>query len=112
MQNCLLLLMLMLVIVIETNVQRSTPNIEIRRGIARDLIRSLPIRSAFSLPVHVAASLAAPFSTSLGMTRRRRVSYPAAAITFSSIAIGVGNAVTSIVVRVGFGLAGPAKYSA
>ena len=38
--------------------------------------------------------------------------YPAAAITLSSIAIGVGNAVTSIVVRVGFGLAWPAKYSA
>jgi hypothetical protein len=38
--------------------------------------------------------------------------YPTAAITFSSIAIGVGNAMTSIVVRVGFGLAGPAKYSA
>ena len=38
--------------------------------------------------------------------------YPTAAITFNSIAIGVGNAVTSIVVRVGFGLAGPAKYSA
>lgn len=38
--------------------------------------------------------------------------YPTAAITFSSIAIGVGNAVTSIVVRVGFGLAWPAKYSA
>ena len=38
--------------------------------------------------------------------------YPTAAITFSSIAIGVGNAVTSIVVRVGFGLAAPAKYSA
>ncbi len=41
-----------------------------------------------------------------------RTNYPTAAITFSSIAIGVGNAVTSIVVRVGFGLAGPAKYSA
>ena len=38
--------------------------------------------------------------------------YPTAAITFSSIAIGVGNAVTSIVVRVGLGLAVPAKYSA
>jgi len=38
--------------------------------------------------------------------------HPTAAITLSSIAIGVGNAVTSIVVRVGFGLAGPAKYSA
>src|SRR3954470_7406460 len=35
-----------------------------------------------------------------------------AAITFNSIAIGVGNAVTSIVVRVGFGLSAPAKYSA
>ena len=41
-----------------------------------------------------------------------RINYPTAAITFNSIAIGVGNAVTSIVVRVGFGLAGPAKYSA
>jgi len=35
-----------------------------------------------------------------------------AAITLSSIAMGVGSAVTSIVVRVGFGLPGPAKYSA
>src|SRR5438309_7461196 len=35
-----------------------------------------------------------------------------AAITFSSIAIGVGSAVTSTVVRVGFGLPSPAKYSA
>lgn len=38
--------------------------------------------------------------------------YPSAAITLSSIAIGVGSAVTSIVVRVGFGLPVPAKYSA
>jgi hypothetical protein len=38
--------------------------------------------------------------------------YPTAAITLSSIAIGVGKARTSTVVRVGFGLAGPAKYSA
>ena len=38
--------------------------------------------------------------------------HPIAAITFNSIAIGVGSAVTSIVVRVGFGLAGPAKYCA
>jgi hypothetical protein len=35
-----------------------------------------------------------------------------AAITFNSIAMGVGNAVISIVVRVGFGLPSPAKYSA
>jgi hypothetical protein len=34
----------------------------------RDLIRSLPVRSAFGLPVYVAASQAAPFSPSLGMT--------------------------------------------
>ena len=34
----------------------------------RDLIRSLPVRSASRHPVHVAASPAAPFSTSLGMT--------------------------------------------
>ena len=38
--------------------------------------------------------------------------HPTAAITLSSIAIGVGSAPTSIVVRVGFGLPGPAKYSA
>ena len=35
------------------------------------LIRSLPVRSASGLPVHVAASPAAPFSTSLGMTIKR-----------------------------------------
>ena len=29
----------------------------------RDLIRSRPIRSAFGLPIHVAAPRAAPFST-------------------------------------------------
>src|SRR6266496_3350359 len=34
----------------------------------RDLIRSLPVRSASGHPVHVAASPAAPFSTPLGMT--------------------------------------------
>jgi hypothetical protein len=37
---------------------------------------------------------------------------PNAAITLSSTAIGVGKAVTSMVVRVGFGLPDPAKYSA
>src|SRR5437867_12349038 len=39
-----------------------------KRKKARDLIRSPPARSAFGLSVHVAASRAAPFSTSLGMT--------------------------------------------
>jgi hypothetical protein len=39
-----------------------------RSRILRGLIRSLPVRLAFGPPVHVAASLAAPFSTSLGMT--------------------------------------------
>lgn len=34
----------------------------------RSFIRSLTVRSAFGLPVHVAASQVAPFSTSLGMT--------------------------------------------
>jgi len=43
--------------------------------------------------------------------RHRRI-YLIAAMTFSSIAIGVGSAVTSTVVRVGFGLPSPAKYSA
>jgi hypothetical protein len=38
--------------------------------------------------------------------------FPTAAITLSSIAIGVGSAVTSTVVRVGLGLPGPAKCSA
>src|SRR5437667_4008734 len=33
----------------------------------RDLIRSLPVRSTFGLPVYVAASPAASFSTSLRM---------------------------------------------
>jgi len=35
--------------------------------ISRDLIRSLPVRSASGLLVYVAASPAAPFSTPLGM---------------------------------------------
>src|ERR1700720_636554 len=38
--------------------------------------------------------------------------HPTAAMTLSSIAIGVGSAVTSTVVRVGVGLPAPAKYSA
>src|SRR6058998_1587220 len=37
----------------------------------RDLIRSLPVRSAYGLPVDVAASPAVPFSTSLEMTKDR-----------------------------------------
>ena len=37
----------------------------------RDLIRSLPVRSASGLPVYVAASRAAPFSSSLGMRIER-----------------------------------------
>jgi hypothetical protein len=36
--------------------------------VPRDLIRSLSIRSACGLPVHIAASPVAPFSTSLNMT--------------------------------------------
>ena len=87
MHNCLLVLVLMLVIVIETNVQRSTPNVQ-HRNQKMDSERFLDF------------------------ARNDRIAYPTAAITFSSIAIGVGNAVTSIVVRVGFGLTGPAKYSA
>jgi FOG: TPR repeat len=39
----------------------------------RGLIRSRPVRSAFGLPVHVAASPVAPFSTSLGMTIKKLV---------------------------------------
>src|SRR6201981_192003 len=39
----------------------------------RDLIRSRPVRSAFGLPVDVAASQAASFSTSLKMTRTVRL---------------------------------------
>src|SRR6476620_7302555 len=38
------------------------------RAMPRGLIRPLPVRSAFGLPVHVAASPPAPFSTPLGMT--------------------------------------------
>src|SRR5205809_6587757 len=38
-------------------------------SIARDLIRSLPVRSTSGLPVYVAASPAAPFSTTLRVAR-------------------------------------------
>ena len=44
--------------------------------------------------------------------RAQRFTYFATAITLSSIAIGVGREMISIVVRVGFGLSGPAKCSA
>ena len=44
----------------------------------RDLIRSLPVRSASGHPVHVAASQAAPFWTSLGMTALLPISIVAA----------------------------------
>jgi hypothetical protein len=44
----------------------------------RDLIRSLPVRSASGHPVHGAASPAAPFSTSLGMTAPLPISILAA----------------------------------
>ncbi len=44
-----------------------------RGMIMRDLIRSLPVRSAFGLPVYVSASPAAPFSTTIGMTNRTKV---------------------------------------
>ena len=37
---------------------------------------------------------------------------PITAIPFTSIAMGVGSALISIVVRVGLGLPGPAKHSA
>jgi hypothetical protein len=36
---------------------------------SRDLIRSLPVRSTSGLPVYVAASPAAPFSTALRSAR-------------------------------------------
>ena len=60
----------------------------------------------------VAPSISRRLAAQLDFAGNDRGVYPTAAITFSSIAIGVGNAVTLIVVRVGFGLAGPAKYSA
>ncbi|PYL68403.1 MAG: hypothetical protein DMF20_00840 [Verrucomicrobia bacterium] len=43
---------------------------DIARVAPRDLIRSLPNRSACGLPVHVAESPVAPFSTSLRMPQR------------------------------------------
>jgi hypothetical protein len=42
-------------------------------GVARDLIRSLPVRSTFGLPVYVAASPAAPFSTPLRFARNDKI---------------------------------------
>lgn len=96
----------MLLLVIENsslNVRR-----RLSEKIARDSIRSLPFAQHSRLSVY----LAAPGRSLLDFARNDRRAYPTAAITFSSIAIGVGNAVTSIVVRVGFGLAWPAKNSA
>ena len=55
--------------------------------------------------------LRAPMAARRGSAGRGQRPRLQAAITLSSIAIGVGNAPTSTVVRVGFGLPGPAKYS-
>ena len=55
--------------------------------------------------------LRAPMAARPGRRGPGQRSWLQAAITLSSIAIGVGNAPTSTVVRVGFGLPGPAKYS-
>src|SRR5436190_15399036 len=49
---------------------QSSPSIAWSNRDSRDLMRSLPVRAAFGLPVHLAASLAARFATSLGMTKR------------------------------------------
>ena len=56
--------------------------------------------------------LETPADAALAITLVTSVPYRSAAITFNSIAIGVGKAPTSIVVRDGWGLPGPAKYSA
>ena len=61
----------------ERSAAESKDPVAISSVVPRDLIRSLPVRSACGLPVHVAASPAAPFSTELvlseaeglGMTR-------------------------------------------
>ena len=53
---------------------RDISNCLMRRAlpaISRDLIRSLSTRSAFGLPVHLAASPATRFSTLLGMTEAK-----------------------------------------
>ena len=42
-------------------------------GMTRDLIRSLPVRSASGLPVYVAASPSAPFSTALRSARNDKL---------------------------------------
>jgi hypothetical protein len=62
----------------------------------RDLIRSLPVRSAFGLPVYVAASQAAPFSTEpvlsevegLGMTIRRSTSAVGRTVADCELSVG------------------------
>ena len=53
----------------------------------------------------------APFPTSV-ILRALSGQSPTTAVTLTSTAIGVGSALISIVVRAGFGLPSPAKYSA
>jgi predicted RNA-binding protein with PUA-like domain len=52
----------------ERSAAKSKDPVKVLNVMLRDLIRSLPVRSASDLPVYVAASPVAPFSTSLGMT--------------------------------------------
>ena len=61
---------------IVTNRNRSVLHIGVTSRLSetdksRDLIRSLPVRSAFRLSVYVAASQPTPFSTALEMAQAR-----------------------------------------
>jgi hypothetical protein len=100
MQNgrLLVVLLLMLAIVIEISVRFDS--------LASHSLSLRPSRPSRGFPSRSVLNFAR------NDRKKKRVFYPTAAMTLSSMAIGVGNAPTPIVVRVGFGLLSPAKYSA
>ena len=86
--------------------------VAIPRQAMRLLTRGGPVATCEELHERPRRRGATPWS----MWRRRawganNYGEPIVAMTFNSTAIGVGRAPISIVVRVGFGLPGPAKYS-
>jgi hypothetical protein len=103
-----LLVLLLLMIVIEIESKRPTSNAQ--RPTPNSKQHVIPSRAGDEGP-HV--RVVGHINQRCAASRLRMApAYPTAAITLSSIAIGVGNAPISIVVRVGFGLPSPEKYCA
>src|SRR5439155_6490267 len=94
-----------------SNVQRPTSNVEFRGAQAASLFVSAACRDVCSTRF-AARKCCRQAAGNCRLAACAPQTHPTAAMTLSSIVISGGSAVTSTVVRVGFGLPGPAKCSA